>query len=122
MKKKTNNHVHEHQTRKARYDFPPPKLNTSYQKNAFSYTDAVAWNKLSSEFISSKTILDFNNKIKIFLYKLLAIAHNLVNSLINMTLYLYWIFCLFFLVNTFVIVKGYCTVDKKLYCIVLLYN
>ena len=30
--KKTNNHVHEHQTRKARYDFLPPKLNTNYQK------------------------------------------------------------------------------------------
>ena len=54
--KKTNNHVHEHQTRQARYDFLQPKLNKNYQKNAFSYTVAVAWNKLPSDFISSKTI------------------------------------------------------------------
>ena len=58
--------VHEYLTRQSRYDFLPPKPNTNYQKKAFSYRGAVAWNTLRNDQKIAATIQIFKKKIKNF--------------------------------------------------------
>jgi hypothetical protein len=54
--------VHNYETRQVQNYFPP-KPNTNFKKNSFSYRGAVAWSSLPCDLKRSQTVQCFKNKL-----------------------------------------------------------
>lgn len=70
---------HSFNTRQAEYDFVPPKPNTNYLKNTFSYRGSVVWNKLPVELKSSTSLNIFKTRIRNYNCN----NNNNINNIIN---------------------------------------
>ena len=57
------NEIHDYSTRQSEFNFALPKPNTNFKKELFSYRGAEAWNGLSSDLKSAKSIFSFKTKI-----------------------------------------------------------
>ena len=55
--------IHDYSTRQNEFNFALPKPNTNFKKKSFSYRGAEAWNGLSRDLKSAKSIFSFRTKI-----------------------------------------------------------
>ena len=56
------NEIHDCSTLQSEFNFALPKPSTNFKKKSFSYRGAGAWNGLSSDLKSAKSIFSFKTK------------------------------------------------------------